>query len=288
MFQMVIMAGIALSAAVATPPGSAPATSPTSQPATRPASQPGLSASDVQIRSILERMEAMGDRVDDLRCRVEYTVEDLIGLSAFTKFGLILYKRTEPNATFFITFDKMHEGGIVSRKKEWYLFEDRWLSEAKEVSKTVIRREVIGKDETVDLFSLEQAPFPIPFGQRKDEILRHFRVTLSAAEESDPRNTDHLVCVPRPGSRLGDTYSRLEFFVSRALDLPVKIVAFEADPDGEPAKIITALFPDLTRKSVNSGVPAEAFRLPAETKRYQLVEEPLEEPVRPVPGHGQS
>ena len=87
---------------------------------------------------------------------------------------------------------------------------------------------------------------------------------------------------------MADTYSRLEFFVSRALDLPVKIVAFEADPDGEPAKIITALFPDLTRKSVNSGIPAEAFRLPAETKRYQLVEEPLEEPVRPVPGHGQS
>jgi len=259
------------------PPASQPASGPASQPATRPSPV----AADAQIQAILERMEAAGETVNDLRCQVEYAVEDLIGLSQFTKFGLILYKRTRPNPIFFITFDKMHEGGIVTRKKEWYLFNDRWLLEAKEAGASIIRREVIREGQTVDLFSLEKAPFPIPFGQRKDEILRHFRVTLVPPEQADPKDTDHLVCTPRSGSKLAEQYSRLDFFVSRPLHLPTRIIAYEADPDGESSKIITAIFPDLTDRSLNSGLSADAFDLPPETAKYQVIEEPMDQPVGP-------
>jgi hypothetical protein len=268
------------------PAASQPVPVPLSQPATTQPGEASASAADRVIHAILEAMEARGESVRTLVCRVEYTVEDLIGLSDFTKFGEIRYRRSKPNPTFFIRFDKMHEGGIVDRKKEWYLFRDRWLLEAKEASRTVIKREVIREGETVDLFSLERTPFPIPFGQRKDEILRHFQVTLSPPAEGDPANTDHLVCVPRTGSKLADQYTRLEFFVDRTLHLPVKIVAYEADPadrHGPPAKIMRAVFPDLTRQSINPADVEELFRLPPETDPYKRIEEPMPEPVAPVP-----
>jgi len=272
--------------------GEPPVTPPAdSQPVTAPASQPEAVATpenEARIRTILEAMEARGDSVQNLRCRVEYTVEDLIGLSDFTKFGEIRYRREKPNPTFFILFEKMHEGGIVVRKKEWYLFRDRWLYEAKEASQTVIEREVVREGETIDLFSLEKTPFPIPFGQRKDEILRHFQVALSATTPDDPGNTDHLVCIPRTGSKLAEQYTRLEFFVDRALHLPVKIVAYEADPvdrSGPPAKIMRAVFPDLTAHSINTADVEKTFQLPPDTQTFSRVKEPLPEPVAPAPPH---
>jgi hypothetical protein len=265
---------VARTSAGAEPPTTRPTTSPSSRPATQP-------ADDARIATILERMEAMGDRVEDLRCRVEYRVQDLIGLDEFTKFGRILYKRAQPNPLFFIEFDKMHQGGIVLRRHEWYLFKDRWLDEAKEASRTVIHREVIREGDTVDLFSLEKTPFPMPFGQRKDEILRHFRVTVADSKPGDPPSSDHLICVPRSGSRMADEYSRLEFYVSRSLHLPVKIVAFEADPNGEPSKIITASFPELSSENINAGLALGDFTLPPETKTFTVIEEPLEGPASP-------
>jgi len=256
----------------ATPP---PATQPTTAPVSKPtATQP---AGDRVVR-VLDALEAKGDEVRDLRCRVFYTVHDIVGMDEFTKFGTIVYKRGKPNPLFAITFTKTHQGGYVLRQQEWYLFADRWFYEAKERSKTVIKREVIRAGEVIDLFSLEKSPFPIPFGQRKDEILKHFDVTLVAAEADDPKDTDHLRCIPKAGSRMADEYSSLEFFVSRSLHLPIKIIATESDPDGQPAKIITALFPDLSPDGINSGVPDGEFRLPAETSAFQLIVEPLDEP----------
>lgn len=270
--------------AVAAFVGFVEATPPATQPTSTPTSPPAAVGPDRRrIDTILEQMESMGEAVQDLRCRVEYKVEDLIGLSEFTKFGQIAYKRAKPNPIFFICFDKMHEGGIVLRRKEWYLFRDGWLSEAKEVSRTTIRREIVRAGEAIDLFSLEKSPFPIPFGQHKDEILEHFFVERVAPKPDDPAETDHLVCRPRPGSRLQDQYSQLEFFVSRSLHLPVKIVAHEADPDGETAKVIRASFPDLTKKSINASVSDDVLALPPETRPYKVIEEPLEEPATTPP-----
>jgi membrane protein YqaA with SNARE-associated domain len=270
----VVVAGLVWGAA---PPAQPATAQPTSGPATQPADAP-------TIEGILDRMEARGDTVNDLTCEVRFTVEDLVGLAEFTKFGKIRYKRTQPNPSFLIEFYKMHEGGIVVKnRKEWYLFTDRWLYEAKSAGQTVIKREVIREGEVVDLFSLESAPFPIPFGQRKEEIRRNFLISLVSPQPSDPPDTDHLICVPKPGSRLADEYSRLEFYVSRRLNLPVKIVATEADPDGEPAKITTAVFPDLSAQNINTGLKLSAFKLPPETDGYQVIEEPLAQPVAEPP-----
>ena len=83
----------------------------------------------------------------------------------------------------------------------------------------------IGPGETIDLFDIEESPIPIPFGQKKDQIQRNFVVVLVAPTEGDPPNTDHLVCKPKPDSRLSTAFQRLEFFVSRDLHLPVRMVS---------------------------------------------------------------
>lgn len=221
------------------------------------------------VEGILERVEIRGANVNDLQCKVAYTVEDRIADDTVTREGDLVYKRKTPNPIFKITFTKTVQEGVVKRKKSWYWFDGRWFYEAKETAKTVIKRDVAPPGTVIDLFSIDKAPFPIPFGQKKAEILEHFDVTLAQPDANDPKNTDHLVCIPKPNSKLAKDYSKLEFFVSRSLHLPVKIVMTANPAD----RVTTAEFPDLTSASLNANLPDARFQQPRETKRYTVVEE---------------
>ena len=221
-----------------------------------------------RIDLILQQLEDRGDTVNDLKCKVEYTVEDILADDRFTKFGEIRYKRQEPNPVFYIHFEKLHQAGVVNRKKEWYIFDGQYLWEIKEAAKNKIRHEVVKPGEKIDLFDIEESPIPIPFGHKKEQIQRNFMVVLVAPAAGDPPQTDHLVCRPKPDTRLSTEVERLEFFVSRDLHLPVKIVSVERGGN----QINTAVFPDLTAESINSKLGDSAFDLPREAGKWKTVE----------------
>ncbi len=219
------------------------------------------------IESILERLEKRGDTVSDLKCAVEYSIEDVLADDEFTKFGEIRYKKREPNPVFFIHFNKLHQAGFVSQRKEWWIFDGRYVWEIKEAAKNKIQHEVVKPGEKIDLFDIEKSPIPIPFGQKKDQILKNFKVVLVHPTASDPPDTDHLICQPKPESNLANEVDRLEFYVSRKLHLPIKIIS--VDRGGN--KISTAVFPDLSEKSLNSGLKDSAFDHPREARKWKTV-----------------
>lgn len=232
-----------------------------------------------RIGTILQQLEERGAAVVDLKCEVEYTIEDVLADDHFTKFGQILYRKQDPNPMFLVYFEKLHQGEIVSRKREWYLFDGQSLWEVKEAAKNKIQHEVVKPGEKIDLFDIEESPIPIPFGQKKEQIRRNFLVVLVSPVEGDPDDTDHLVCAPKPDSRLVKDYERLEFYVSRSLHLPVKIVSVQRGGN----QINTAVFPDLTDQSINTGLSDAEFELPPETQKWKTVEADANMPL-PAPG----
>ena len=108
-----------------------------------------------------------------------------------------------------------------------HIFDGRWYTEARQVTKTVIKRELVREGESVDPFELGSGPFPLPFGQKKADILKNFTVSLVPAAEGDPADSDHLECIPRPGSQLAEDYKELHFHISRKYELPVRVVAHQ-------------------------------------------------------------
>lgn len=229
-----------------------------------------------RIDTVLEQLEARGSTVKDLKCQVEYAVEDVLADDTFTKFGQIRYKQAEPNPVFYIYFERMNQGGHVNRNREWYIFDGRSLWEIKEAAKNKIQHEVVAPGEKIDLFDIEESPIPIPFGQKKEQIQKNFAVVLMSPVESDPGNTDHLICQPKADSSLASEVERLEFFVERDLHLPVKIVSVQRGGN----QINTAVFPDLTAKSINTGLSDSEFEQPPEARKWKEV---LAEPGAPLP-----
>ena len=234
-----------------------------------------------EIDAILTRLEKKGDEIGDLRCALEYRIDDRINLDELIKYGSIAFKRAQPHDMFLIHFHKLVQDDIPIKKKEWYLFKNRWLWEAKERTTTIIKREIVAEGETVDLFDVETAPFPVPFGQKKDNILKNFTVSLPPPAKGDPKDTDHLVCIPQPGTQMAKDFSKLEFYVSRKTHLPVRIVATETNDKGKVTKVTTATF---AKVQTDAGLTDRDFASPAEWKKYDVIEEPLAKPQLPSDG----
>jgi len=231
-----------------------------------------------RIDAILTQLERRGDDIKDIRCQVQFRELDKLSGSDRLKEGEILFAVVQPNPKFLIRFDRTTIDGIVG-KREWYLFDGQWLFEANERTQRVTKREIAEPDEKVDLFDIETAPFPLPFGQKKDKILRHFEVSLTEPKEGDPADTDHVVCIPKPGSRLERNYEKLEFFIRRELHLPVKVVMTKS----KGYEVTTASFPDLSAASLNRDVAKDAFAEPQDWKKYEQVIERLEGAETPQP-----
>lgn len=224
-----------------------------------------------RVDRILTQVEEVNLTLRDIRCRVRFVEDDRVNLTKRIKIGRIKFLDTEENPRFLIHFEKSEVDGLRG-KQEWYLFDGRWMYEGIERLKQVTKREYVRPGESIDLFDLETAPFPLPFGQRKEQILHHFSVTLAPSTANDPADTDHLVCLPKPTSRLHRRYDKLEFFIRRDVHLPSRIVA-----TGKGQEVITtADFPDLGPSSINSGLKEKDFSRPKAWRKYALVVEPSE------------
>ena len=224
---------------------------------------------NAKVDEILNRLETAGQTVRDLRCEVAYTQFNPLIEDKVVKTGEIFFVNDKPNSRFLVRFDKTTQEGTVDRNKEWHLFDGRWYTEARESTKQVIKREVVPEGEEVDPFEVSKGPFPLPFGQKKEEILKSFIVRLLGTRKDDPANTDHLLLKPIKGSDMAERYKKVEFWIDRETELPVKIFAVSADDDKE----LTAEFKKTKR---NSSFGRSVFN-PREIKGWSVHTETFEQ-----------
>jgi hypothetical protein len=236
--------------------------------ATAQTSQPA-SELDAQTEAILDRLERKGATVKDLIAKIEYIKEDEVLQSRQVFTGALRFKEEDPNPRFLIKFDKSVHDGVVSNRAEWHAFDGRWYIEARESTRSINKREILAPGSKEDIFRLGEGPFPLPFGQKKADIVKHFRVRLIPPREGDPPNTDHLECTPLRGTKLARQYDAVHFYVDRKLDLPVKMTTVQREDEQQ----ITANFSDLR---VNTGMAGADLNLPA-MPDYNVTEHRLED-----------
>ncbi len=225
---------------------------------------------EAQIDRILTELQRRSDGLRDIRCDVTFVDDDRVNLAKNIKRGSIRLLIADPNPFFYVHFDRTELDGVAG-KQEWYLFDGRWFHQAIERLERVTKQEIASTAQKIDLFDMETAPFPLPFGQKKENILKNFDVRILPPTGGDPPNTDHLICNPKPESRLARKYDQLELFVHRELRLPTRIVVTK----NNGMEVSTADFPDLSESSVNTGLKLGDFERPSAWSKYKEVIEEL-------------
>ncbi len=189
-----------------------------------PAAPTVATSGNAAVDSILDRLEAKGQAIKGISTNVTYNdvrfepVEEKI-----VKKGELLFLRGNPSSKFLIRFDETIAGGVKRPKPEYYLFDGRWMTERNDATKQIIRREVVREGQSIDPFKLKKGPFPLPFGQRRADMIENFHITLLPPRPDDPPNTDHLHCEPRPESEFAPEYRRVDMYIDKKIELPVRI-----------------------------------------------------------------
>ncbi len=242
------------------------------QPAGPPTSTtaPADPALSPEVVAILDRLERKGTQIDSIESRIDYTKIDPVLEDRQDYQGLLRFKKLEPNPRFFIEFDTFKHEGVVKKTKQWHVFDGQWYIEARETTGTITKTEIVRPGETLEVFKVGKGPFPLPFGQKKADIERHFTVKLVPPAPGDPTNSDHLECTPRPDTEMARKYDTVHFYIDRKLDLPVRVETMEKQ---EGNRIIASF----TEVKVNPGLVASQLNLP-ELKDYKIQTEPLRGP----------
>ena len=239
----------------------------TSQPASQPTTTTAPAAIDPAVDQLLDRLERKGDLIQDIQCKLKYISIDR-ALDDEQKYeGELIFKTDKPNPHFLIRFDKFEQAGIVREKKEWHAFDGQWYIEVRESTRTIVRRQVVRPDQAIEVFRLGEGPFPLPFGQKKDDILVHFTVKQIPPNPQDPPNSDHLACTPKPDTDMAERYETVHFWIDRQLDLPVRVQTV----DKQEHKEVIAQFAQI---QVNTGIAGSALN-PPRPSDYAETEERL-------------
>jgi hypothetical protein len=233
----------------------------------KPTSAPAGVSADVD--QILDRLEKKGDQVRDIQTRITYTKNDPVLEDKQVFQGILRFKQDKPNPRFFIRFDKFIQEGVTRDSKEWHVFDGQWYIEAREKTKTIVKRQVVRPGEEVNVFRLGQGPFPLPFGQKKADIEKHFAVKLIPSKPADPPNSYHLECTPKPGTDMEKKYGKIDFHIDKDLNLPVRVRTTEKSENVE----VTADFP-ASSIEVNKGLAGSELNLPP-LSDYQIDTVPL-------------
>ncbi len=234
-----------------------------------------------EVGAVLDRLERADAELMDLRAKVRYSVLQLIKANKDDPddvqhyVGSIRFLKQPGPTQFFIHFEKRsRDNKWVNDAKQWFIFDGEWLTTAKENGKTVEREQIVRPGEKSEFYKLGQGPFPLPFGQKKADVLEHFYVQLAPPSQDDPKSTDHLICTTKPDSSMVNQFERIDLFVSNDE---------KSGLSGLSIKIIVENVKDQTRETItfseirrNKGLQRDKdFALPSFTKKWQKSERPL-------------
>ena len=183
---------------------------------------------DPAVMAILNRLEGASAKHPRLEADLEYRVDMLQLGDSEQRDGRVYYQGPgkETAAKFRIHFDTLRQGGGPRVADEIdYVFDGAWLTVRKKRIKQMIRYQLAPPGKHVEPLQLGKGPFPMPFGQKTEAVLRHFVPSTRKGVKTDPPKTDYLKLITRPDRQREVNLKWIEMWVARDTGLPVRIVA---------------------------------------------------------------
>jgi hypothetical protein len=207
-------------AAKAPDPAKAPSAPPKDgQPTAQPGS--GAGAPIATADDLLKRLETADKDIKSLSAGMQY--DRVFGLAGDrqVRTGKLHYVDTKVkddkgqpapgSRKFAIKFEQLKLGEQGWRpENKIMVFDGHWLIEKMPADKQMIKREVVPAGKAFDPLKIGEGPFPVPIGQKRDDILKRFDAQLLPAEDGIVGN------VP------GDT-QKLKDFVTKAKAYQLKL-----------------------------------------------------------------
>ncbi len=210
---------------------------PTAQPSSQPTLPP--TSSDPAV-ALLDRLETASEGLHDFTADITYYLWDAMLDRREIRGGEILYD-VRPNGEskrFAILVTSVIVGNRKNNQNKRYIFDGSWFVEIDSDNRMFTKRQIVAPGERFDPLKLGEGPFPLPVGQRRDDVLARFEVSLLGGTEHKMlakylagKPVEGLKLVPLPSTPQADDIADVEIFYDAATLLPLGIVLTETDGD---------------------------------------------------------
>ncbi|MCK4850869.1 MAG: hypothetical protein KAT11_05935 [Phycisphaerae bacterium] len=228
---------------------------------------------DPKILEVLDKLEKLGQTVKDLQAELSLEKLETLVDDRSTKEGKLYYQQEKKKIRFRISFEKTRYDGRTRADREDFVFADGWLTHRQARGKREDRYQYTRPgQQSKDLMRIGKSPLPILIGQKAEEVLKKFEVSLiEANEKTDPAKikTVHLKLLPRKGTELAMSHTRLEFWLEEPRCLPLR-----SQWENDSGDIFTA---DMSKLRVNKKMNKKVFKLPKLPAGYETKDHPLPE-----------
>jgi outer membrane lipoprotein-sorting protein len=233
----------------------------TSQPA-------GLTSS---VDQILDALHDRGRDLADFSALVKLSDENNATGDATVSSGKLLFQsKPGGDARIRIAFDKKQLGDKIFEQNHTYTLDGGWLVERDYDKRQEVRREVLKPGEKLDLFRLGKGPFPLPIGQKKEDVENIFDVVKVDADKDDPAGSVHLRLTPKAGTQYAHDFSSVDVWVDLRLDMPVRIETLDANQT-------TVKTTDFSDVKLNQGLSDKDFEEAPLPSGWDQVSEPFDQ-----------
>ncbi|MBN1943324.1 MAG: outer membrane lipoprotein carrier protein LolA [Phycisphaerae bacterium] len=246
------------------------ASQPEAKKADKPAA-PVANPTDAPARAILDRLEKAGDAFTTLRTDIRYEVVNRMTGEKEQRTGWAAYQKETKDqpAKFRVNFQTLRlEEGPETRNQVDYVFDGRFVTKDQYNTKTRTQWQVAAEGEKIEPLKIGKGPFPVPFGQKTNDVLALLQARTRNPDPSDPPDTDYLKLTPLPGKEKDVNFNRLEMWISRKTDLPVKLIARD---ENENIKTVT-----FTNTKTDAKIDPKLFNVP-KPAGFELIVQRLEQ-----------
>ncbi len=242
--------GFAQEGASATAPA-APATTTTSASAGS-----GALPADASVDQALDALDAIGRDLKSFTAVVKLSEQDVIAQDTVVRTGQFVYQSLGAgDSRLRVTFDTRIQDGASQPQKIEYLLDKGWLIDRNYGRKIEVNRQMLRPGEKVNLLKLGEGPFPLPIGQKKEDVHKQFEVKRVELAQGELKDTIHLQLTPLPGTRFERDFATIEVWVDQNSHMPVRI-------ETEDKNLTTVRTTDLSDVKVGVPLGDADFKLP--------------------------
>jgi len=203
---------------------------------------------------VLDKMDAAGKDFKTVRARFDYELNQTAYEDITKRKGDLAY--AAPNLLRFEFTDK---------PQETFVFDGRVLYHKKDATRQLIVWELrLPTEPQVESLELGKTPFPLPFGQKKEQVLKFFTAARDAKEEAaDSGKRAVLALTPRKGTELAKDYKKVLLWVDAKTWIPTRARLLDSSDN-----VTTVDFRDI---EINKDIDAKQFLRPSVPQDWEIV-----------------
>jgi outer membrane lipoprotein-sorting protein len=232
------------------------------------AQQPATLSPQSSVDEILDAMDARGQGLKSFTADVKLGETDSATGDESTRSGKVWYQvQDNGSARIRVTFETRQANGKIANDKIEYLLSGTDLIDRTYRTRTQVTRQIFKPGQKVNLFKLGEGPFPLPIGQKKQDVFAQFDVKKIEPKKEDPADTAHVQLIPKPDTRLERRFKSIDVWVGTKDQMPHRIETLDKTESSTRTT-------ELTNVQVNTPLADSSFKLPDIDKdNWQLREE---------------